>query len=315
MLKLDEKKIRKGKPVGLPYQGSKKKISKKIVEIIKQNFDADKPIYDVFGGGGAITAECVLNGLEVHYNDLDNDITDMFQRVISQDREWIKTLIISRDEFNKIRQKEPKSVDDNLKLLVNSFGNELSSYLYGADWSDTKYDLAVEIINKHDVFSGYKQTETYKKADKPYDEGELEKNKKLTQLEQLQQLGRLQQLEQLQQLGRLQQLEQLQQLGRLQQLEPTNYSYEAFSDIEDAIFYLDPPYENTTQKSYKGDFNSQAFYDWAFGMSKNNIVLISSYDISDERFECVYEFKTARSTMQGGGAGKRTEKLFMAVIT
>ncbi|ENV4681360.1 TPA: DNA adenine methylase [Streptococcus pyogenes] len=303
MLKLDEKKIRKGKPVGLPYQGSKKKISKKIVEIIKQNFDADKPIYDVFGGGGAITAECVLNGLEVHYNDLDNDITDMFQRVISQDREWIKTLIISRDEFNKIRQKEPKSVDDNLKLLVNSFGNELSSYLYGADWSDTKYDLAVEIINKHDVFSGYKQTETYKKADKPYDEGELEKNKKLTQLEQLQQLGRLQQLE------------QLQQLGRLEQLEPTNYSYEAFSDIEDAIFYLDPPYENTTQKSYKGDFNSQAFYDWAFGMSKNNIVLISSYDISDERFECVYEFKTARSTMQGGGAGKRTEKLFMAVIT
>ncbi|HEQ8365740.1 TPA: DNA adenine methylase [Streptococcus pyogenes] len=291
MLKLDEKKIRKGKPVGLPYQGSKKKISKKIVEIIKQNFDADKLIYDVFGGGGAITAECVLNGLEVHYNDLDNDITDMFQRVISQDREWIKTLIISRDEFNKIRQKEPKSVDDNLKLLVNSFGNELSSYLYGADWSDTKYDLAVEIINKHDVFSGYKQTETYKKADKPYDEGELEKNKKLTQLE------------------------QLQQLGRLQQLEPTNYSYEAFSDIEGAIFYLDPPYENTTQKSYKGDFNSQAFYDWAFGMSKNNIVLISSYDISDERFECVYEFKTARSTMQGGGAGKRTEKLFMAVIT
>jgi len=35
MLKLDEKKIRKGKPIGLPYQGSKKKISKKIIEIIK----------------------------------------------------------------------------------------------------------------------------------------------------------------------------------------------------------------------------------------------------------------------------------------
>ena len=31
MLNLDEKKIRKGKPIGLPYQGSKKKISKKIV--------------------------------------------------------------------------------------------------------------------------------------------------------------------------------------------------------------------------------------------------------------------------------------------
>ena len=40
MLILDEKKIRKGRPVGLPYQGSKKKVAKKIVEIIKQNFGA-----------------------------------------------------------------------------------------------------------------------------------------------------------------------------------------------------------------------------------------------------------------------------------
>ena len=53
MLKLDENKIRKGKPLGLPYQGSKKKVAKKIVEIIKQNFGADKAVYDVFGGGGA----------------------------------------------------------------------------------------------------------------------------------------------------------------------------------------------------------------------------------------------------------------------
>lgn len=118
----------------------------------------------------------------------------------------------------------------------------------------------------------------------------------------------------LEQLGRLQQLENLQQLKKLQQLEQfeiTNLSYEAFSDIECAIFYLDPPYENTTQKSYKGDFDSQKFYDWAFETSKKNIVLISSYEISDDRFKSVYEFKTARSTMQGGRAGNRTEKLFM----
>lgn len=55
MLKLDEKKIRKGKPIGLPYIGSKKKVSKKIVEIIKQNFGCDKPVYDIFGGGGQNT--------------------------------------------------------------------------------------------------------------------------------------------------------------------------------------------------------------------------------------------------------------------
>lgn len=109
ILQLDEKKIRKGKPIGLPYIGSKKKVSKKIVEIIKQNFGNDMPVYDAFGGGGAITAELLLNNIQVHYNDLDSNITNMFARVISQDREWIKTLIVSRDEFLAIRDKKRKN--------------------------------------------------------------------------------------------------------------------------------------------------------------------------------------------------------------
>ena len=124
MLELDEKKIRKGKPIGLPYQGSKKKISKKIVEIIKQNFGTEKPIYDIFGGGGAIAAECMLNGLDVHYNDLDRTITDMLQRVLATDREFLKTLIISRDEFFKIRDRKqtnmPYDIEIKLKLVVQS---------------------------------------------------------------------------------------------------------------------------------------------------------------------------------------------------
>lgn len=298
-LVLDESKIRKGKPIGLPYQGSKKKISKKIIEIIKQNFGTDKFVYDVLGGGGAITAECILNGLEVHYNDLDKTITDMFNKVVSSDRGWIKTLIVSRKDFFEIRDKENKSVDDELKLLVNSFGNNRKNYLYSEEWSDMKYNLAIEIINKHDVFSGYKQTDAYKNASRPYDEGKIERNEVLQQL---------QQLEQLEQLQRLQQLEQLQQIQRLQ---PTNLSYEAFSNIDGAIFYLDPPYENTTHATYKGYFDSQKFYDWASEMAKENIVLISSYEISDERFEEVYSFDKARSTLQGGSSNGACEKLFM----
>ena len=341
MLTLDEKKIRKGKPVGLPYQGSKKKISKKIVEIIKQNFGTDKPIYDIFGGGGAITAECLINGLEVHYNDLDRTITDMFQKVVSEDRDYLKTLIVSRDEFLKIREKENKTVDDELKLLVNSFGNNRKGYLYSEEFSDLKYNLAAEIVKKHDVFSGYRKTETYLKTKIAFKE----------------RLQRLQQLEQ---------LEQLQQLQRLELPESTNLDYKEFSDIEKSILYLDPPYEGaigyerggkarsvlpdmykkTRQKLLKmpagsvivedeieyklsthqipyrrmyvkdlriqtNRFDSQSFYDWAYEMSKKNIVLISSYEISDERFECVYEFKKARSTFQSGTNNDRTEKLFM----
>ena len=312
MLKLDEKKIRKGKPIGLPYQGSKKKISKKIVEIIKQNFGTDKPIYDIFGGGGAITAECILNGLEVYYNDLDKDITNAFERVISQDREWIKTLIISCEEFFEIKAKENKTADDFLKLLVNSFGNDKKSYLYSKETSDLKYNLAKEIIENHDVFNGYKQTETYKNATYNAKQANDKRIQQLERLGQLEQLQRLRQLEQLQQLQQLQQLERLEQLKKLNKIKAANKSYHDFSDISGAILYLDPPYEGSSQKGYINSFDSQEFYDWAFEMAKNNIVIISSYSISDKRFEAVYSFDEARSTLQGGENIKaKNEKLFM----
>ena len=294
MLKLDEKKIRKGRPIGLPYQGSKKKISKKLVEIIKQNFGTDKPIYDIFGGGGAITAECILNGLEVHYNDLDKDITNAFERVISQDREWIKTLIVSRTEFTEIKDKENKTIDDFLKLLVNSFGNNKICYLYSKETSDLKYNLAKEIIKKHDVFNGYKQTETYKKVTSgpewDWFNAKAEDNRTLGQLKHLQQVDRLQQVN---------------------KIKATNKSYHDFSDVSGAILYLDPPYEGTSQESYINSFDSQEFYNWAFEMSKSNIVIISSYSISDERFEVVYSFDKARSTLQSGTRNNKCEKLFM----
>ena len=294
MLSLDEKKIRKGKPIGLPYQGSKKKISKKIIEIIKQNFGTDKPIYDIFGGGGAITAECILNGLDVHYNDLDKDITNAFERVISQDREWIKTLIVSRTEFTEIKAKENKTTDEFLKLLVNSFGNNKKTYLYSKGISDLKYNLAKEIIEKHDVFSGYKQTETYKKVTSGEEwnwfNEKQEKHKILQQLQRLQQLDRLQ---------------------KVNKIKATNKSYHDFSEVSGAILYLDPPYEGSYQDSYINSFDSQEFYDWAFEIAKTNIVIISSYSISDERFEVVYSFDKARSTIQGGKRNDKCEKLFM----
>lgn len=301
-LVLDEKKIRKGKPVGLPYVGSKKKISKKIVEIIKQNFGTDKTVYDVFGGGGAITAECMINGIDVVYNDLDKTITDMFNLVLTKDREWIKTLIVSRDEFITIRDKENKTIEDELKLLVNSFGNNRKTYLYSEKNSDVKYNLAVEILNKEDTFLGYKKTKTYLTAVDCY-EDELGFVDKLEKGRLLQQLARLEQLQ------RLQQLERLKKMGVL--LKSSNKDYHFFSNVKNCILYLDPPYENAANEYKTGIFDSAEFYNWAFKMSKRNTVIISSYEVNDERFEPVFEFKTARSRLGVKGIGNRTEKLFM----
>lgn len=81
------------------------------------------------------------------------------------------------------------------------------------------------------------------------------------------------------------------------------------------IFSLGIDDNNKNRMYYKdvsSPFDSQEFYDWAFEMAKNNIVIISSYSISDERFETVYSFDKARSTLQGGENSKRkNEKLFM----
>ena len=298
MLSLDERKIRKGRSVGLPYVGSKKKISKKIVQLIIQNFGKDKTVYDIFGGGGAITAECVINGLDVRYNDLDKTVVDMFETILKSDREFLKTLIVSRKDFFEILSKDEKTAEDNLKLLINSFGNDRKTYLYNKEVSDIKYNLAKDIILNHNVFSDYKQTATYERAFTKYD-------------------GRMDILKQLHQLGQLQTLERLQQLERLQYVQGdvihpfTSFDYKQFSNVTDAIIYLDPPYESTGKYYHENEMDYQEFYDWAVRMSQNNIVLVSSYAVSDGRFEMVYNFKKARSTKQGGTSNGKSEKLFM----
>ena len=269
MLKFDQKQIRKSKPIGLPYQGSKKKIARQIVSLIKQNF-AGLKVYDLFGGGGAITAECLLNGVDVHYNDTCPISGAMLRRVVESDREFLKTLCISREEFLHIRAKEVKTVDDELKLLVNSFGNNRCDYLYSEAHSDRKHALALEIIWRENVFGGYQKTETYKQY-------------------------------------------QFKQLQQLQQLQFTALDYHAFSDVKGAVLYCDPPYENTDASGYKtAPFDSAEFYEWAASMAQNNVVLISSYTISDERFEPVCRFETAMCTLSANGKSRgECEKLFM----
>lgn len=294
MLTLDEKMVRNGKPVGLPYVGSKKKISKRIVQLIIQNFGRDKTVYDIFGGGGAITAECVINGLAVRYNDLDKTVVDMFETILKSDREFLKTLIVSRAEFFEIISKEEKTAEDNLKLIVNSFGNNRKDYLYNKKVSDIKHKTAQEVIYNHDTFLGYKQTDTYIQALERFDSNK----------DTLKQLGRLQQLQ------RLQQLELIQQ-ANIDVAHPfTNFDYKHFSSVTNAIIYLDPPYEGTGSFYNENGINYKEFYDWAVEMSHSNIVLLSSYDVSDERFEEVYNFEKAKGSFTGGPVGKN-EKLFM----
>ena len=285
-LVLDEKKVRKGKPVGLPYVGSKKKISKKIAQIIAQNFGTDKPFYDLFGGGGSVALEATLNGFaDVHYNELDSMTFEAFKAALCEDFD-VRDLIVSREDFFDIRDKDHDGIGE-LKLLVNSFGYNRKNYLYANDFSDEKTELTLKIVNEEEEWRRYKQTKTYKEHNKSEPKH----------------LQRIQQIQGILQIERIQKLDGL--------IYITNKDYKGFSYLKGAILYLDPPYENATDEYKTGKFDSAEFYDWAYKMSKNNFVIISSYEVSDERFQPVFEFETARSTLSSKGRGDRTEKLFM----
>lgn len=283
MLKLDEKKVRKGKPVGLPYTGSKKKVSKKIAQIIAQNFGTDKPIYDLFGGGGAVSLEMKLNGFDkVHYNELDGMTVAAFKAALYDDFD-ARDLIVTRECFFEIKNKKHGGVEE-LKLMVNSFGNDRKSYIYAKSFSDEKTELALKIVNEEENWRRYKRTSIYK-------EYAIHKYENIQQIPQIQQVERIQQLD--------------------MHIDVTNKDYREFNELNGAIIYLDPPYENATDKYHIGSFDSLEFYNWAYNMSNNNVVIISSYEVNDERFEQVFEFKGARSTLNSNGYGDKTEKLFM----
>ncbi len=100
-------------------------------------------------------------------------------------------------------------------------------------------------------------------------------------------------------------------------LKNINFQHKDFRDIKDIsgyVIYCDPPYKNTTKYSTK-NFPYEEFYNWCKEMSKNNIVLISEYNMPDN-FKCVWQkeskvtFDSNRKT--GDKKNKRIEKLFKA---
>ena len=105
----------------------------------------------------------------------------------------------------------------------------------------------------------------------------------------------------------LQSLQSLQRIPALKRLTQTALSYESVEIPEDSVVYADIPYQNTDCKAYKG-FNHQAFFDWA---ARQRVpVFISSYQIDDPRFVCVWE-REKRCLLQAvGGGALRTERIY-----
>ncbi|WAX14833.1 hypothetical protein EF36P1_00017 [Enterococcus phage EF36P1] len=82
-------------------------------------------------------------------------------------------------------------------------------------------------------------------------------------------------------------------------------------DYKNCVFYLDPPYRKTLSYS-TGGFPYEEFDKWAIELAKNNTVLISEYEMPEDKFECIWS-KEVKVTLNANGSmanNKRVEKLF-----
>lgn len=84
-------------------------------------------------------------------------------------------------------------------------------------------------------------------------------------------------------------------------------------DIDNAVIYCDPPYEDTKKYIQVGLFNYNEFWNWCREQNERNILFVSGYDAPDD-FECVWQkdvivnFDSLRNESSNKN---RTEKLFI----
>ena len=93
----------------------------------------------------------------------------------------------------------------------------------------------------------------------------------------------------------------------MNRLTQTVLSYECVEIPEDSVVYADIPYQDTECGSYKV-FDHQDFFDWA---ARQRVpVFISSYQIDDPRFVCVWEREKRCQLQAVGGGALRTERIY-----
>ena len=120
---------------GLPYMGSKNRIAKWVLE----NLPSADNLYDLFGGGGAITHCALLSEKykNIYYNDIEPGLTQLFKDAVEgkykNENRWI-----SREDFFA-----PENENDKYIKICWSFGNKQNTYMYGKDIESLKKGVAL----------------------------------------------------------------------------------------------------------------------------------------------------------------------------
>ena len=322
---------------GLPYQGSKNRIAKRLVDALP----AAPVLYDVFCGGCAVTHAAMLSGKYQRFviNDRRGWLPDAFRKAIhggyAHEDRWI-----SREDFERLKS------TDAYAALCFSFGNNARTYMYArplerykralhhaifwrdfAPWGELCPETADALASGLAPIEDRKQrriqagkfivgslraqiaagTLTPDILQKPIYRQIRRSKGAMTTVETLQSLESLERLESLESLESLERLERLERLPDTLTAYSGDYRKLCFDGP--GIIYCDPPYKNTT--GYGEDcaepFCHDEFYGWC--EAQKLPVYISEYQMPEDRFVCVAEWDKV-TTMAAKTTSHAAERLW-----
>lgn len=282
--------------LGLPYMGSKRKLSKRIVDKILQDNPSCKYVYDLFGGGGAISFELLQRQQvkRVIYNEFNTGITELLKdirdnRITEKYYQWV-----SRETFNK--HKKDNDWFGGFCKCIWSFGNSQKAYLFGKEIEPIK-KCATELIITKDI----------NKIEELYNLIGIKISDDILKLETIQERRLfLCNFIKKYKISETLPLRYIENISRVQQLEIQNKSFEQViidTPIEETILYLDPPYLGTAK--YEKDIDQKLLNDYINNSPYK--IYLSSYDCG---LRIVEEYKH-NSTLANGKNNQVVERLFI----
>ena len=300
------------KHLGLPYLGSKRRLASEIVDIMLSRHLNARYLYDLFGGGGAISLEAIQRPQfdKVIYNDKNTGIVEVLKDILYNG--------ISRKYYQWVDRKtfEEHKYDNDwfggLLQVVWSFNNNQQAYQYGRKIESLKYLLHQIIVYRdiealRELHYKYRLYITMPRSDPSLDWREqitqrrIRVSREITQIEKdikpepLAQTGRkrFNNIEHLERIDRIRKIYQLPTIYK-EKLIIYNRSYdevEINTPPEETVIYLDPPYVN---KHYQIGIDKNELLKWIKHMSQKGYpIYVSEYEF--DGLECVWErLKTNR---------------------
>ena len=96
--------------------------------------------------------------------------------------------------------------------------------------------------------------------------------------------------------------------GRFSNITSSVLDYAKVKIPDDSVIYCDIPYEDTNVYNKAEGFDYERFYDWCEHQTQP--VFISSYQMPDDRFDCIEEF-SHRSTLSATANNLVTERIYV----